>query len=64
MNRTTITCTDTDVAHGADILEKSDKRMKVAIEGTNVAISLFKNDPNDKVYVGNFGGLEFTSTGD
>lgn len=64
MNKTIITCTETEVTHGADILEKTDRRMKVAIKGTEVAISLFKNDPYDAVYIGNFGGLEFTSKGD
>jgi len=64
MDKTTVTCTDTGVSHGADILEQSDRRLKVAIEGTEVAITLFKQNPNDRIYVGNFTGLEFTSTGE
>jgi len=64
MDKTTITCTDTGVSHGADILEESDRRLKVAIEGTQVAITLSKQNPNDKVYVGRYSGLEFTSTGE
>jgi len=64
MDKTTVTCTDTGVSHGADVLEQSDRRLKVAIEGTEVAITLFKQNPNDRIYVGNFTGLEFTSTGE
>ncbi len=63
MDRTNIICTETEVMHEVDILEKSDKRLKVVIDGTDVVILLYKNDPHDHVYVGNNAGLEFTSVG-
>ncbi len=63
MDRIKITCTDTEVTHEVDVLEKSDKRLKIVIDGTDVVILLYKNDPHDRVYVGNNAGLEFTSTG-
>lgn len=63
MDRTKITCTETDVTHVVDVLEQSDKRLKVVIDGTDVVILLYKNDPHDRYYVGNNSGLEFTSIG-
>ncbi|MEE8113690.1 MAG: hypothetical protein V3T23_04990 [Nitrososphaerales archaeon] len=65
MNRTTITCTNNGANAPADILEKSDRFMKVVMVAmTDMPISMYKNDPNDAFYVGNAAGMEFTSTGD
>ena len=64
MNKTEIYCIDNGRTATADILNKSDKRLQVAIEGSNSPITLFKKTPVDKVYSGRFAGLEFTSTGD
>ncbi len=64
MDKTIITCTNTEVKHGADILSKHGRYMKVAIEGTDVTIKLTKAVPTDKHYVGHYSGLEFISTGD
>ena len=60
--KTTITCTQTDRAVEADILEKTDKTMKVAVVGTNLVIFMKRDDIN-KVFVGNYKNLEFTSRG-
>ena len=64
MDRTTITCTDTDMVVGADILDKSDRYLKVVADGSELSIVLRKNDPYDRFYVGTQAGFEFTSTGD
>ncbi len=65
MDRTIIVSTNTGANAPADILEKSDRFMKVVMVAmTDMPISMYKNDPNDAFYVGNAAGMEFTSTGD
>lgn len=65
MDRTTITCTSNGANAPADILEKSDMRMKVVMVAmTDMPITMFKQTPHDAFYVGNAAGLEFTSTGE
>lgn len=64
MDRTIVTCTDTDNTVGADILSKTSRRLSVAVDGTQTSITLTKNDPNDRLYIGTQAGFEFTSTGD
>ncbi len=64
MDRTTVTCTDTDKVVGADILDKSDRYLKVVVDGSELSLVLRKNDPYDRLYVGTQAGFEFTSTGD
>ncbi len=57
-------CTNNGQKAPADVLRKSDKILEVAIKGTDVPIKLFKKSPIDKIYVGRYAGLEFTSTGE
>lgn len=65
MNRTTITCSSNGANAPADILEKSNKFMKVIMVAMiDMPIKMHKNDPHDAFYVGFEAGLEFTSTGD
>lgn len=64
MKRTTVTCTDTDGSVGADILSRSDRTLKVALDGTSLTLVLKKRDPSHRYYVGSRNGLEFTSTGE
>jgi len=65
MDRTIITSSISGVTAPADILEKSDKFMKVVMVAMkDMPISMYKKDPNDAFYVGNEAGLEFISTGD
>lgn len=64
MDRTTVTCIDSDITVGADVLDKSDRFLKVAMDGTTTAIELYKDTPNDRVYIGYMFGMEFTSEGD
>ena len=64
MDRTTVIRTDNDVAVSADILNRSDRRLEVVLAGSDLKLVLTKNTPHQRVYVGNAGGMEFTSTGD
>jgi len=57
-------CTNNGQKAPADVLRKSDKILEVAIKGTEVPIKLYKKSPVDKIYVGRYAGLEFTSTGE
>jgi len=57
-------CTNNGQKAPADVLRKSDKILEVAIKSTDVPIKLFKKSPVDKIYVGRYAGLEFTSTGE
>lgn len=64
MDKTEVTCTDTDQVMGADVLDKSSRRLKVAVDGSNMSITLTKKDPHDRYYIGSAAGFEFTSTGE
>ncbi len=64
MDRTTIICTDTENTLEADVLERSAMRMKVALDGSEIALELYKETPNSPIYIGHKYGMEFTSTGD
>lgn len=63
MDRTEVTCTDTGSIVGADILDKSDRHLKVALDGATIALELYKDTPNTRVYIGHMFGMEFTSEG-
>ena len=54
-----ITCEDNGKTKTAEVLHKSDKYMKVVLEGTQITLELFRHDVN-KAYVGHTAGLEFT----
>ena len=62
--RTKVMNTETEIEIGADILHKTDTFLKVALDGTNMSVMLYKNAPSDRVYVGQRGPLELTSTGE
>jgi hypothetical protein len=59
MNKIEITCTNNGKSKTADVLLKNDKFLKVAVEGTQIAIEMFREDVN-KPYIGHTAGLEFT----
>lgn len=46
----------------ADVLQRSDKRLRVALVGTSITITLTREDTR-RAYVGTTNGLEFTSMG-
>lgn len=61
-----IVCSDKGSTARADVLEKSNRRIKVAMGVGNNSITLIltKNPSTNRFYVGNKFGLEFTTTGE
>ena len=59
MDKVTITCSDNGKTKTADVLQQSDKYMKVVIDGTTMTVELSRQDVN-RPYVGTKAGLEFT----
>ena len=59
MEKIQICCTENGKIKTADVLSRNDKYLKVAVEGTQIAIELFRKDVN-KPYIGHTAGLEFT----
>ncbi|MAI83329.1 MAG: hypothetical protein CMM91_05840 [Rickettsiales bacterium] len=53
-----LTCTNNGLSKPAEILNESDKYMKVVVEGTAMTIELYRNEPKGP-YVGHKAGLEF-----
>ena len=62
MERCNVTNTNTGKTIGADILSRSDKQIKVALDGTKFSLMLYRSDVR-RPYVGNMSGMEFTSNG-
>ena len=60
MNRTTIKSTETGKEQMCDILRKNEKILEVVIASSTIKILLKKHN---KVYVGRYKEMEFTSTG-
>ena len=46
METITITCTNNDRTKEADVLERTDKYMKVQVPGTQLFIEMFRDDVN------------------
>ena len=61
MDSTYLYCIDTEMDMKVDILEKSDKHMKVVTD-ENIAVRLSRNDTRFP-YIGRAAGLEFESWG-
>ena len=59
MEQIQITCTENGLVKTADVLSQSDNYMKVVVDGTQIAIELYRSDVN-KPYIGHTAGLEFT----
>ena len=59
MDQIEIRCTENGKTKTADVLSRNDKYLKVVVEGTQIAIELFRQDVN-KPYIGHTAGLEFT----
>lgn len=62
--RTTVVNTSNEQEVGADILNKNDRRLEVALDRTNLKLVLTKKTPHQAYYVGTVHGMEFTSTGE
>ena len=59
MDKIEITCTNNGKTKTADVIFRSDKHLKVAIEDTQITIEMHRRDLN-KSYIGHTAGLEFT----
>jgi len=53
-----LTCTNNDRTKEAEVLERTDKYMKVQVPGTQLFIELFRDHVNIP-YTGHTAGLEF-----
>ena len=53
-----LTCANNGQTKTADVLEHNDKYIKCVVEGTQIAIELFREDVNNP-YVGHAVGLQF-----
>lgn len=58
METITITCTNNGKTKEAEVLNKTDKYLKVVLPGTQIVIELFRDDLNME-YKGHTAGLEF-----
>lgn len=60
-----VTYSDKEITVKANILEYSDRKIKVAIgfDDNLISLILTKKAPGDKVFVGNKFGLKFTTDG-
>ena len=58
MEQIEIICIDNGKAKRADVLSRTDRYMKVAVEGTTMTIEMHRTDLN-RPYVGTKAGLEF-----
>jgi hypothetical protein len=63
MEQCSVYCINTEKDAVADILERTEKRLKVAMSGTDMTIILTRQDPRQP-YVGFMGGLEFETFGE
>tara|TARA_R110000803_G_scaffold198728_1_gene262578 strand:+ start:1450 stop:1638 length:189 start_codon:yes stop_codon:yes gene_type:complete len=59
MEQIIITCIDNGMNKEADVLSRTDKYMKVAVQGTTMTIELTRTDLN-RPYIGTKAGLEFS----
>ncbi len=62
MNRVKVTNLNNERSVDADVLQRSDKRMRVALVGTNIVINLTRDDTR-RPYIGSLNGIEFASQG-
>jgi hypothetical protein len=57
-----VTCTDTNQTVEADLIDQTDKRLRVSFKKGRATLTMTRSDTR-KVYVGNEAGLEFFSKG-
>ena len=63
MEQCSIYCVTTKTDATADILERNDKRIKVAVSNTDITIILMRDDTRDP-YIGYVGNMEFETFGE
>ena len=58
MDTIKLVCTKNGMTKDADVMQHDDKYIKCVVEGTQIAIELFRDDVNIP-YTGHTAGLEF-----
>jgi hypothetical protein len=64
MEQCNIYCVNTEKDAIADILERNDKRIKVALTGTTMLTIVLTRQVTSQPYVGHMSGLEFETFGE
>lgn len=62
MDKVKVTNTNNGKTVEAEVLQRSDKRLRVVLVGSNITLTLTREDTR-RAYVGKTNGLEFTSMG-
>lgn len=62
MDKVSVYCIDTSKDKQAEVLERSQKRLKVVLVGTTLTITLTRQDIR-KPYIGTAAGMEFETWG-
>jgi len=63
MEQCSVYCVTTETDAVADILERTDKRIKVAMAGTDITVTLTRSDARAP-YIGFLGNMEFETFGE
>lgn len=63
MDKCNVYCVTTETDAVADVLERTSKRIKVALEGTDLTITLVRKDTRAP-YIGFLGNMEFETFGE
>jgi len=63
MEQCSVYCVNTETDALADILERTDKRIKVALVDTDITIALTRSDTRSP-YIGFVGNMEFETFGE
>ncbi len=63
MEQCSVYCVNTETDALADILERTDKRIKVALVDTDITITLTRSDTRSP-YIGFMGKMEFETFGE
>jgi hypothetical protein len=62
MNRCIVKCEDNGTTVSCDVIEKTDKHIKVALDNTTITLLLKRKDIREK-YTGRYANMTFTSKG-
>jgi hypothetical protein len=63
MDQCSLYCVNTKSDQTADVLERNDKRIKVAVVNTDITVVLMRED-NRRPYIGYALGMEFETFGE
>lgn len=62
MDMVKITSTETGRTIGAEVIQRTDKKLIIIVEGTTVRLTMLREN-SKKPYVGRMGNMEFISNG-